>query len=147
MTPRLEREWVYAILSPVRSRDIVRHVNSVRQFFWMLNGNQLIVRALSWFAGALLTSSYARWKPVVFAGLVIGLGSMCFAGAIAHLFLVKEKAVKLHPNVWVNGSLEARLVLVCIFASRTNSAKEKAVMIICTSYLPHFCKLKFRSVR
>ncbi|KAF8351994.1 major facilitator superfamily domain-containing protein [Amanita rubescens] len=40
-------------------------------------------------AGALLTSSYTWWKPIIFAGVTVGLGSTCFFGA--RLFLVKEK--------------------------------------------------------
>jgi len=40
-------------------------------------------------AGALLTSSYTWWKPIVFAGLVAGLGSVCFLSA--RFFVAREK--------------------------------------------------------
>ena len=40
-------------------------------------------------AGALLTSSYTWWKPIVFCGVIAGLGTVCFFGA--RLFVVKEK--------------------------------------------------------
>ncbi|KAF8702196.1 hypothetical protein AX14_014483 [Amanita brunnescens Koide BX004] len=40
-------------------------------------------------AGALLASSYTWWKPIVFSGLVVGLGSICFV--CARFLLAKEK--------------------------------------------------------
>jgi len=40
-------------------------------------------------AGALLTSSYTWWKPIIFAGLVAGMGSVCLSGA--RFFVAREK--------------------------------------------------------
>lgn len=39
--------------------------------------------------GALLTSSFTWWKPALFSGLAVVLGSVCYFGA--RLFVVKEK--------------------------------------------------------
>ncbi|KAK2460860.1 hypothetical protein APHAL10511_007330 [Amanita phalloides] len=40
-------------------------------------------------AGALLTSSFIWWRPIIFAGVAVALGGICFFAA--RVFLVKEK--------------------------------------------------------